>query len=105
MDPEGALKLEPSGAHFKELSWALLGPASAALGPALQGCSLDLIGDTFYWASDMPWFIRMTSHPNRATSLSTRYYLIVTMPETTSSSDLCNFNAAVSLSINDSRRS
>ena len=35
LDPEGALKLEPSGAHSKDLSGGLLGPASPALGPAL----------------------------------------------------------------------
>ena len=35
VDPEGILKLRPSGADPKEVSGDLLGPASAALGPAL----------------------------------------------------------------------
>ena len=34
VDPGGALKLGPSGAYFEEISGVLLGPASAALGPA-----------------------------------------------------------------------
>ncbi len=35
VNPEGTLKLGPSGADSKEISGGLLGPASAALGPAL----------------------------------------------------------------------
>ena len=47
VDPGGALKLGLSGAHFNEISGVLLGPASAVLGRALWGCSVDKVGKPF----------------------------------------------------------